>query len=137
MKPTLNQLFRICARLGGCEPGLRWFRNQLEEKPEITFADLWLRLLAMRRSPEERAYEAEAKKENPQWKSDPDTHTGWAWLAWLAKNVARVPCSTGTFSGRRKIADGPNVDAIDPQSVYEALCLRFENDKEWQSWVRE
>lgn len=131
MQLNSRQLLRLFSGLGACHPGLDYFRRELSKNPDIDIADVWNSILKLRRTPEEMEAEKAMRKEDPDWKSDPEKHTGWAWLAWVARHVAQVPCSTGTFSGRRKTFDGPNVDALDPHEVYQAICTRVSKE----AWV--
>jgi len=88
-----------------CEEGLGWLRERIAIVPGIRFADLWEECLAL----------------NVRCGGVPETHVGHAWLAWICRHAALVPCGTGTYSGRRKVYDGPHVTDIDPATVEAAL----------------
>lgn len=121
---TTKELLWVVTQLGACTPALVWLERKLEENPAVAPEELWAQLLKMKRSPDEIEYDKERRKEEPGWKPDPETHTGWGWLAWVTHR-AHMKCSNGTFNGRRKIHDGPNADAVSPAEVLAALGAKW------------
>lgn len=121
---TATELRQIFCELGACYPALVWMDQQITAEPDVATLTLWHRLVKMRRTPEELEYEKERRKEDPTYKSDPDTHTGWSWIAWVTHR-AHMPCSNSTFSGLRKVNSGPNADAVAPLEVLNALQFRW------------
>ena len=121
---TTKELRIVFESLGACYPALMWIDQQLEENPEVTPQALWAVLVKMRRSPEELEYDKERRKEDPTWKPSPEAHTGWGWISWVTHR-AHMACGNGTFSGRRKIHDGPNADAVVPEDVLRSISTRW------------
>lgn len=120
MTLTVAELLEFFKNQGACDPGIKWMSGQVAADPTITPEALWNLAIKMRRTSAELAYENERKREEPGWKPDSETHTGHAWCAWVAKR-AGLRCATGTFSGRRKIADGPEADKLNVHDVLFAL----------------
>lgn len=117
---TVIELIDFFKKQGACDPGIKWLSDQHAANPSATPAELWSLAIKLRRTPAELAYENERKREEPGWKPDSEIHTGYAWCAWVAKR-AGLRCATGTASGRRKIADGPEADKLNVQDVLAAL----------------
>lgn len=102
-----------------CEPARQWFREQLAAGK--TVEEMWAALLTMRATKEELAAERALAQEGETVSKE--RHTGMSWLAWLVRRVG-LRCNTGSYSGRPKTHDGPNLEQIKVEDVYFALEQR-------------
>lgn len=121
---TATELRKIFDELGACDPALVWLDQQINEAPGVSPLDLWTKVVKMRRTPTELEYDRERRKEEPTWKPDNDTHTGWSWISWVTHR-AQLSCSSGTFSGRRKTYDGPNADQVNMNDVLASIASHW------------
>jgi len=117
---TTKDILAYFRKLNACEPGMTWLTNQLEKKPDLSFEQLWKMALVY----------------NPK---DPETgklplgegsHLGKSWLAWICRHVAKIPCSTSTFSAMFPLYNGPGVDKISLELAFQAISDRLKEQEE-------
>ena len=108
-------------RHGGCAQACAYVSGRFAAG--VSPDDLWTELSNLRRTPEEAEAERLARRENPAWKPDPETHTGRSWMAWFCLSLG-MSVGTGTYSGRPKVHPGPEVHTLQWPTVQTKLEAR-------------
>lgn len=122
---TVSDLFILFNGLCACGPAIDWVNEEYKKNPQVTPLEMFEKLTKLRRTDDELRYERQRKAEDPNYKTNPDTHTGWSWIAWMCQKL-KIPCQNSSFSGMRGASNGPNADKVNYEDLYHAACVKYQ-----------